>query len=423
MAVVSGATLVRSGSSRPTPPSPGAPARSATGRSPAAPGAFGAVWALLVVNTLAFNGVSILGFPHAVGQLVTMGALAAAFLLAVARNRRLLVRPNLFMTLLGLLALAGLASSMRMEAGPGSLLRSARFLVFVATLWLLTPLWRNPLALLRSHLRASMGVLAVVAAGVLVTGGRSLHGDQGRLVGAIWPMPPPQVGEFAAVLVGLLVTLWLTGQLGGRSAGPPAAGAALMLLLTHTRTSLAGLVIGVLLAAASAVLTNRRAGNFLATALGAGALIAAAAGPLVVHWLARGESSQELTNLTGRQVVWSVLLSQPRSASDRFLGIGLSDKTFGGLSIDSTWLSVYYEQGLIGVALVAAIFVGLALKVVGARPSPGRTVAVFLVSYLLVASYTEVGVGDASTYVLLAFLAAALVDHGDSPGASVGRLP
>ncbi len=379
--------------------------------TPAVPVEFGAVWALLIVNTLAFNGVSILGFPHAAGQLVTMGALAAALVLAVLRNRRLMIRPSLFMTLLSLLALAALVSSMRMEAGGGSVFRAARYLVVVAALWLLTPLWGNPLALLRNHLRTSIGVLALVAVGVVASGGRSLHGDQGRLVGAIWPMPPPQVGEFAAVLIGLLATAWLTRLIAGRAAGPLIAAALVMLLLTHTRTSLAGLAVGVTLAAASAVLTNRRAGNFLAAALGVAGLLAAAAGPLIVQWLQRGESSQELANLTGRQVVWGILLSQPRSFGDRLLGTGLSDKAFGGLSIDSTWLSVYWEQGLIGVALVAAIFVGLVLAIVCARPSPGRALAVFLVSYLLLASYTEVGVGDASTYLLLAFLAAALVDH------------
>jgi hypothetical protein len=228
-------------------------------------------------------------------------------------------------------------------------------------------------------------------------------------------MPPPQVGEFAAVLAGLLATAWITGLIAGRTAGPLIAAALVTLLLTHTRTSLAGLAIGAALAAASAVLTNRRAGNFLAAALAVAGLLAAAAGPLVVNWLQRGESSQELANLTGRQVVWGVLLSQPRGTGERLLGTGLSDKAFGGLSIDSTWLSVYWEQGLIGVALVAAIFLGLVLAIACARPSPGRALAVFLVSYLLMASYTEVGIGDASTYLLLAFLAAALVDHAGTP--------
>jgi hypothetical protein len=376
----------------------------------AAPVEFGAVWALLVVNTLAFNGVSIIGFPHAVGQLVTMGSLAAALLLALLRNPRPAIRPSLFMSLLSLLAVAAALSSMRMEAGHGAVLRAARYLTFVIVLWLLTPLWSNPLSLIRSHLRVCIGILAVVAIGIVASGGKSLRGDQGRLVGAIWPMPPPQVAEFSAVLVGLLVIAWMTGLLDGR-AGLIGAPAVLMLMATHTRTALAGLVLGLTLAAASTILTSRRAGNFLGAVLAVTGLAALAAGPFVMHWLQRGESAQELTNLTGRGAVWGVLLSQPRSGGDRLLGTGLGEKKFGGNAIDSTWLSVYWEQGLIGIVLVAALYLALLLGIVSARPSPGRTFAVFLTGYLLMASYTEVGIGDAGTYVLLAFLAAACIDH------------
>jgi hypothetical protein len=390
-----------------------------------APGGFGAVWALLVVNTLAFNGVSILGFPHAIGQVITMGSLGLALLLAIARNPRLAIRPSLFMTLLTLLAVAAALSCLRIETGHGALLRAARYLVFVSVLWLISPLWHNPLALIRSHLRAFIGILAIVVVGIPASGGKSLRGDQGRLVGAIWPMPPPQVAEFCAVLVGLLVIAWMHKLLPGRSAGLISAPAFLMLLLTHTRTALAGLVLGLMLAAASATLTSRRAGNFLGAVLAVGGLGALAAGPLVMNWLQRGESAQELGNLSGRGAVWGVLLAQPRSGADRLLGTGLAEKKFGGNSIDSTWLSVYWEQGLIGLALVIGLYLVLVLGIISARPSPGRTVAVFLTVYLLMASYTEVGVGDAGTYALLAFLAAACIDHADTADVTgtPGRTP
>jgi hypothetical protein len=399
----------------PGPPVPADPVRGATtepvGGRPRIPTEFGAVWALLVVNTLAFNGVSVLHFPHAAGQLVTMGALATAVLLAVVRNRGLLIRPNLFMTLLSLLALAALVSSARMEPGPGALFRAGRYLVFVAALWLLTPMWRNPLALLRNHLQATLGVLGLVVAGIAVSGGSSLHGDQGRLVGAIWPMPPPQVAEFSAVGVGLLIIAWLTGLVPGRTAAPLAAAGSVLLLATHTRTALAGLAVGVAVAAASATLTSRRAGNFLAAILAALTAVGATAGSAIMHWLQRGESGQDLASFSGRQTVWGVLLAQHRTPTDRLLGTGLAEKAFGGSPIDSTWLAAYWEQGLIGVVLVASIFAVLLLSIVCARPSPGRAVAVFLTCYLLMSSWTEVGLGDASTYLLLAFLAAACVDQ------------
>jgi hypothetical protein len=45
-------------------------------------------------------------------------------------------------------------------------------------------------------------------------------------------------------------------------------------------------------------------------------------------------------------------------------------------------------------------------------PGPERAIAVFLLVYCLVASYTEVGVGDASPYLLSVVVAASLVAPG-----------
>jgi O-antigen ligase len=107
--------------------------------------------------------------------------------------------------------------------------------------------------------------------------------------------------------------------------------------------------------------------------------------------------------------VWTNLLAQRRTPEQRVFGHGLSDKSFDGRPIDDAWLAVYHEQGYLGLAIFIGIFVVLLFAVISARPSPGRTVAAFLVSYLAVVSYTEVGFGDASPYLLLAVLTAALV--------------
>jgi hypothetical protein len=49
-----------------------------------------------------------------------------------------------------------------------------------------------------------------------------------------------------------------------------------------------------------------------------------------------------------------------------------------------------------------------------APPGPRRAVALFLVTYCLVASYTETGIGDMSTYILSLLVASSLVwgSHG-----------
>ena len=85
-------------------------------------------------------------------------------------------------------------------------------------LWLLTPWWaRRDLLLVRAHLTAVWAVLGSVVLGLLVAPGLA-RGD-GRLAGVVWPIPPTQVGHYAAVAIGLTTVLWLSGNLlppGGR---------------------------------------------------------------------------------------------------------------------------------------------------------------------------------------------------------------
>jgi hypothetical protein len=364
------------------------------------------IWTLLLINTTPYFGGGLLPIPVQLGKAVAMAALLVAFGFVVAWNSRLLIRPNLVLTLFTLLAIAALASSVRLEAGPGSLWRCTRLGLFVATLWLLSPAWREPLALVRAHIRACLAVQALVILGVFASGGRSLRP---RLVGTLWPMPASEVSEFTAIGTGLLVAMWLAGQVSGRTLRMILPGSLIMLMLAHSRTAIFALLIALTVAAGTSVLSNRRAGRFLAGMAALGAVGAVLAAPFVLAWLQRGQSTQGFSQLSGRTVVWTDLLDQPRTLEQRTFGHGLSDKSFHGRPIDDAWLSVYHEQGYIGLAIFIGIFVVLLFAVISARPSPGRTVAAFLVSYLAVVSYTETGFADASPYLLLAVLAAALV--------------
>ena len=67
----------------------------------------GIAWGLLVLNALTYYG-SILHIPSSVGKLITQGALPVALLLALSVNRRLVVRPNVFLCLVSLLAIEAL---------------------------------------------------------------------------------------------------------------------------------------------------------------------------------------------------------------------------------------------------------------------------------------------------------------------------
>jgi O-antigen ligase len=366
------------------------------------------IWTLLLINTTPYFGGGLLPVPVQIGKAVAMAALVVAFGLVVAWNPKLLIRPNIVLTLFTLLVIAASASSVRLEAGAGSLWRCSRLGLFVATLWLLSPAWREPLALVRAHIRACLAVQVLVILGVFASGGRSLRP---RLVGTLWPMPASEVSQFTAIGTGLLVAMWLAGQVSGRSLRLLVPGSVVMLLLAHSRTAIFALLIALTVAAGTSLLSNRRAGRFLAGMAALGAVGAVVATPFVLAWLQRGQTSQGFSQLSGRTVVWTNLLNQPRTLEQRVFGHGLSDKSFGGRPIDDAWLAVYHEQGYIGLALYIGVFLVLLFAVISARPSPGRTVAAFLVSYLAVVSYTEVGFGDASPYLLVAVLAAALVHN------------
>lgn len=374
-----------------------------------APRLLGAVWALLVINTLGSQGSdTIIPIPKGVAQIVTMGAVVGAFLLALLINPRVQLRPSAYLLVLTLLLAVSIASSVRLESGYGALFRCFRFTVFVATLWLITRWWHDWTALLRHHVRALAVVLCTVAAGLVISPGTARPETYGgRIVGALWPLTPPQIGQYAATLIGLTILMWLGNRTTRSSMLLLALPAVGLLLLSHTRTALLGLVAGLVVALVSLVSTSHRARKVFTRAamvVGLGAILV---GPAVQTWFRRGQD--DLSSLTGREKVWDALLAAPRTTSEQFFGIGLTNKSFDGLPIDSSWLAVYHEQGYLGLALVVA-FLATLLAVAALRPpSTARACALFLVVYCIVASYTEAGLGDASPYLLNLTLAAALL--------------
>ncbi|MGV9882068.1 O-antigen ligase domain-containing protein [Streptomyces sp. NPDC003006] len=386
--------------------------RSGAGPLPAGtPKAVGVVWGLLILNTLGSAGAkTIIPLPRSLIQLVTMGALVAAFTLALAVNLRLRIRASAFVLLLTLLLVPSLISSVQLESGFGALFRCARLALFVGTLWLLSRWWDGGLGFVRHHIRMYFAVLGSVAAGAVVSPGAAmpeLYG--GRLVGALWPLTPPQIGQYAAVIIGLTVLLVLGRRTDRASAAVIVVPSLVLLALTHTRTATLGLLIGLALAIGSLVLTSAAARRFFTWAVLCAAVAAVGFAPALRAWFLRGQSQEHLTSLTGRAKVWDALLAAPRTTGEKLFGMGLGDKSFGGLPIDNSWLAVYHEQGWTGVTLVAAIITVLAGVALLRPPSLARACAIFLISYCAIASYTEAGLGDASPYLLHLALAASLL--------------
>ncbi|MEV5976373.1 O-antigen ligase domain-containing protein [Streptomyces sp. NPDC052114] len=371
----------------------------------------GTVWGLLVLNTLGSAGAkTVIPLPRSLIQMVTMGALVAAFTLALAVNLRLRIRAGAFLLLLTLLLVPSVLSSADLESGFGALFRCARLALFIGTLWLVSRWWDGSETFVRHHIRMYFAVLGSVAAGLVVSPGAAmpeLYG--GRLVGALWPLTPPQIGQYAAVIIGLTVLLLLGRRTDRVSAAVVIVPSFVLLALTHTRTATLGLLVGLAVAIGSLVLTSAAARRFFAWTVVCVVVAVVGFSSALQVWFLRGQTQENLSNLTGRAKVWDALLAAPRSAAEQLFGAGLGDKSFGGLPIDNSWLAVYQEQGLIGVTLVSAIFVVLGGVALLRPPSLARACAIFLITYCAIASYTEAGLGDASPYLLHLAVAASLL--------------
>src|SRR5215831_4161998 len=150
----------------------------------------GLTWGLLVLNALTYYG-SALHIPSALGKAVTQGALPAALIMALSVNRKGIIRPNVFLCLVTLLALEALITSLQPQH-IGTVYRTFRLAEFVAALWLLSPWWgRRDLLLVRCHLVSLSVVIGSVILGVLIFPGHALAG--GRLGGVIWDVPATEV--------------------------------------------------------------------------------------------------------------------------------------------------------------------------------------------------------------------------------------
>ncbi|HEY3880711.1 MAG TPA: hypothetical protein VGM12_19140 [Trebonia sp.] len=368
-----------------------------------------AAWGLLYLNTMTFvAGYSVLDIPSKVGKGIAQAALPLALVLLLTVNPRLRIRPSVFLCLVTALAAETVLTAVQVHhLGTG--FRTFRLAEFAAALWLLSPWFGRPdMLLLRCHLRWMYVSIGLALLGLLISPGRAFAYD-GRLTGAIWPMLPTQIAQYAAIAAGVTVVLWLGRRISGPAAVAGVTVAVAALLLTHTRTALIGLVAGILVAGLSLFARNARVRKFFAG--GAAVLLVAAVtvAGVVTAWLTRGQSSAGLTSLTGRTSLWSAVLNTPRTGFQEVFGFGLTNAGVNGLPIDSNWLSSYMQEGLFGVVICALILV-LLFGTACFRPSSvQRSAALFIVTYCAVASFTEDAFTDVSTYLLGLVVAASLL--------------
>jgi hypothetical protein len=365
----------------------------------------GIVWGLLVLNVVGYTG-ALVHIPGAIGKGLTQGALPVAILVALTINRRIVVRPNLFLCLVLLLAAEAFVTVTQQKFG--AVYRTFRMAEFVVALWLLTPWWgRRDLLLIRCHLKALAVVLGSVLLGLLIAPSKAI--GTGRLIGVLWAVPATQVAHYSAIIFGVTAVLWFCGQLRSRSTLIIVSVTGVILILTHTRTALLAMVAALLVAGMSLIAAKARVRKLFATAGAVTAVAIMTLSGFLVSWLARGQGTEQLTHLTGRTNVWGPLLSYPRDQFQEIFGFGLSNDSFNGLPIDSNWLASYEAQGLFGVILCATMLIFLLTLAYFQPRGVQRALALFLVTYCLIASFTEVGFTGPSPYLLELTLAASLL--------------
>jgi len=368
-------------------------------------------WALLLLNVMPYSKIgSILPIPNAIGKVLVQAALPLALLLALSVNRRLDFRPSLFLCLAGLLALETVVTVMATAYPKGTGFRTFRMLDFVVILWLLSPYWgrgKQGMLLARFHMNALFFIVCTVLLGLLISPGKARI--TGRLTGIIWPIPATQGAHYAAVVVGMVIILWFCGQMRGRPALLMIIVSFVVLILAEARTALLALVVGLIVAGLSLMPTTPRVRKAFAIAVGVAVLVYITAASAITKYLARGQSTQQLSGLTGRTSFWGPLLASPRDRFQMIFGFGLSNGQFRGLPIDSNWLDSYQDQGLFGDTVCALIIICLIIAACVQVRSANRALALFLAVYILVASFTEDGITNPSPYLLDAAIAASLI--------------
>lgn len=379
-------------------------------RTAAVPPLVTAAWAALFVNVLGWGSrITLIPVPHLIGQLIAQAALGLALVLALLANRRMLIRPQVLLVVLLVMAAITVVAVGNSEFLRSSMYRAFRFVGFVIVLWLLTPWFgRRDMALLRTHLRVIRGILATVLLGAVISPGLAFS-FQGRLSGIVWPIPPTQVAHYSAVLLGITTLLWFCHVVRGRTLLVTIVIGVPLLLATHTRTALLACAVGLALAGASLLLTRARVRRALVLGVIGGIAGLTVFHNAVVSWLLRGQSTQDATQLTGRTKVWTQIEALHRDTIHTIFGNGISDMSFNGLPIDSSWFSTYVDEGWAGITLqVTALLIVLGTAL--ARPrGHQRAVGLFVVGYCTMASITETGLGAPSPYLLDLAVAAAVL--------------
>ena len=265
--------------------------------------------------------------------------------------------------------------------------------------------WRTVLG----GLLGSLGVVAVIAA---ITGIPRIA-DEGRLVGGIPEVAANELAGLAAPpLIGLIVLLIRDGL--RLRTGIPAIVLGVVIWATESRTGLIAIALAIIVAfiAAPRVHWSVTAAVFVSLPVGYALAVYT---PIVSDFLVRGQSVADISTLSARTDAWRVVFSWSLESWERWLGLGLAVKQVPvplkdrDLQVlDSSWVSVLAQTGVIGVLLVIAILVPLIYRAFTVRDY--RPLVLPLLTLILVRGFTESGIIDSSATFLLFFTIAVALE-------------
>ncbi|GAA2789587.1 hypothetical protein [Kribbella solani] len=384
------------------------------------------LWCLFVLGVQPWSSrvASPQGTTGSTNSLAKGLLLGAVFLVALAATKpgfRTRVNPASWLYVMYVLFACATAFLLAEPMGP--LTRLARFLIGLVFLFLLwRPLVQVPERLVRAHLWAHLLLGATVVLSLAYSPSQAWRplrslGTGYRLQGVIIPMLPPRVGEVGAILLGLALIGLVCRKLSTLPAVTLIGLGGVLIAASRTRTSAAALAFGLLLAL---ILTRKTwAGRIASFAFPAVLGLAFLMIGSLHDWLLRGQGTQQISSLSGRTTSWHAVLDEKVSIQTAIIGHGLGNKRvllrrgegdIDVMAIDNSWLGLYWETGLLAVAIVAIALIVAWVSVVRAPTPYVRACGALLLGYVTAASLNESGLSDLSSMTVHLLVAAAICD-------------
>jgi hypothetical protein len=384
------------------------------------------MWCLLVLGVQPWSArvAAPQGTTESTNSMLKGVLLGAIFLIALAATKpgfRTRISPATNLYVIYVMFAAATAFLLAEPLGP--LVRLLRMMVGLLMLLLLwRPLIQRPERLIRAHLVAHVLLGLTVVLSVVYRPSEAWRplsslGTGFRLQGVIVPMLPPRVGEVGAIMAGLALIAVLARRLPVLPAGAVIAIGTVLVALSRTRTAAAAVAFGLVLAL---FLTRRTWFGRLLTLFVPGLVgVFFLSIPSLHTWLLRGQSTKMISSLSGRTTSWQYVVDEQVSLQTAIIGHGLGNKrvllTRGEgdidvMAIDNSWLSLYWETGLLAVTIVGIAMVVAWVSVLRAPTPYVRACGAMLMGYVTAASLNESGLSDLSSMTLHLLVAAAVCD-------------